>query len=495
MPGATQQAVFSEVVSDGTADFELVSHTPYEIFQPPLKPGEQYKQGDPKPGDLIDPEPIQLWRKKNQKYLAMALEPVDYDATASQPKFGAQNVKFEVPRQPHFMWHTYAKLSLPGLVGIYKDADGNTKVLKKELQPHWHDSIGFRAITSATLAVGGIQVMQTDARFNWIENKVEVSEGQQPGRAIGHFDTLTELQRWSRHPQTCHTLLPFPCSKDPGNAFPLCALGKHKIVVLLSFADRHKCYKLPEGVPKGVQVCARLEGVTDDDIESGKVVPEVLTNDHLTCVMESTMVYVDEEEIDLFKNNAFDQAITEVQRVDGQASYHNFSTRQQSDAVGVKIETVCKFASLVREYFIVVHTQENDDKNDYFNFGGFVAGKEDDEPYVMDPFRTLTLKFQNAERVGKRNAQYYSHQVGRVMHASGKNCEKYFIYNWSYAQDPNTIQFNGGANHSRIDDISWVGELDPRLFTPESSTVTMYVYARCANILRIDKGNLLRCFT
>ena len=91
--GATHQAVFAEMISDGSADKALVTKVPEDTS-------------------------VMFWKFTHSKYLPFSMEPVDWDASASQAKFGAQNVKYEVPRQGDLMWHTYAKLQLPGLLYV-----------------------------------------------------------------------------------------------------------------------------------------------------------------------------------------------------------------------------------------------------------------------------------------------------------------------------------------------------------------------------------------
>ena len=466
--GATSQAVFSELVSDGVADKALVTLDPEETS-------------------------VQLWRFTNEKHLPFALEPVEWDATSSQAKFGARNVKYEVPRQADLMWHTVAKVQLPGLAAVYKDDDGNVKVLRGSAAPYWHNAIGQRVLESVTLSVGGIQIITFDETYQWIWEEVASKPGQEMGEVIGKFDTVEEQQAWARRSHTCYTTLPLPNSTDPGNALPLCAMTFHKIFIDASFAARNKCVKLPAGAPRGVQICVRPDGVRDADIESGKFVLEPLNDNHLKCLMEATMVYFEEPERNLFTENVFEQCIVEVQQVSAQASFHGVAAGETTPPVRVKAE--CRFASMVREYFCVVRQQAKEDANDRYDFGGYVDGVEDGAPWTLDPIKNMTVKFQNASRVQSRPADYYRLVNVRHNHSNGKRAARNFIYGWSYAQNPESLQQSGGANHSRIDDISIEAELDARIFSPESPTAELLVYARATNLLRFTGGTLLRRFT
>jgi len=466
--GATHQAVFAEMISDGHADKALTTKNPDET-------------------NLI------FWKFTHSKYVPFSMEPVDWDASASQAKFGAQNVKYEIPRQGDLMWHTYAKLQLPGLVGVYRDADGSTKVLKGELAPYWHNAIGHRALQQVTLSVGGIQIVSFDETYQYIHEELMGKPGKRLGEAIGKFDTVQEQQTFARRSRTCYVPLPLPNNEHVGNVLPLCAMTFHKILIDATFAARQKCVVVPDGAPPGVQLCVRPDGVKDADIESGKVTCEPLNDNHLKNTFEATMVYLENAERDLFTNSVFEQLVTEVQQTSVQASFHGSVAGESTPPVKVKVPL--PFSNIVQEYLWVVRSQGKEDKNAHYDFGGYVDGVEDGFPETLDPIKEVAIKYANAPRVSSKPAQYFRLVQPRNFHAYGEKAAKSFIYNWSFAVDPEMEQASGGCNHSRVDDINLDVSLDARIFSPESPTAEIIVYARAKNLLRYKGGTLLRRFT
>lgn len=466
--GATHQAVFAEMISDGKADQALTTKNPDDSGQC-------------------------FWKFTHSKYMPFSMEPVDWDASASQAKFGAQNVKYEVPRQGDLMWHTFAKVQLPGLVGVYKDAEGNTKVLKAELSPYWHNAIGQRVLQNITLSIGGIQIVTFDETFQYIWEELAGKPGKRLGESIGKFDTVYEQQAYARRGHTCFVPLPLPNNDHVGNALPLCAMTFHKIVIDACFAPRSKCVVVPEGAPGGVQICVRPDGVRDADIESGKIVCEPLNDNHLKCTFEATMVYLENAERDLFTNNVFEQLVTEVQQTSTQASFHGAVAGESTPPVKVKVPL--PFSNIVQEYFWVVRTQAKEDRNSHYDFGGYVDGGEDGFPVTLDPIKEVSIKYANAPRVSPKSADYFRMVQPRLFHSNGARAEKQFIYNWSFAVDPEWEQASGGCNHSRVDDINMECALDARIFSPESPTAELLVWGRSKNLLRYRKGTLLRRFT
>jgi hypothetical protein len=127
--------------------------------------------------------------------------------------------------------------------------------------------------------------------------------------------------------------------------------------------------------------------------------------------------------------------------------------------------------------------------------GAEADGVEDGFPETLDPIKEVAIKYANAPRVSSKPAQYFRLVQPRNFHSYGEKAAKSFIYNWSFAVDPEMEQASGGCNHSRVDDINLDVSLDARIFSPESPTAEIIVYARAKNLLRYKGGTLLRRFT
>jgi hypothetical protein len=466
---ATHQAVFAEMISDGTADKAFTTKNPEDT-------------------DLF------FWKFTQSKYLPFSMEPVDWDASASQAKFGASNVKYEFPRQGDLCWHTYAKVFLPGLAGVYKDADGQTRVLKGEAAPHWHNAIGQRVLSNVTFSIGGIQIISVDDTYMYLQEEVSGKPGKRLGEAIGKFDTVKEQQTWARRGHWCYVPLPLPFNQSAGNALALCALTFHKLFLEANFASRSKCVILPHGAPSGVQICVRPDGVKDADIESGKVTLEPLNDNHLKCLFEATFVYLENAERDLFTQNVFEQCITEVQQTSTQASFHGSMAGESTPPVKVKVPL--PFSNIVQQYLWVVRTQASEDENKHYSFGGYIDGEEDDAPWQLDPFKEATIKYANAPRVGWKPAEYWRLVQPHYFASNAESMERKFVYMWSFSVDPEGDQPAGGCNHSRVDDINMELNLDARIFSPTSPTAEVIVWGVSKNLLRYNgNGTVLRRFS
>lgn len=466
---ATHQSVFAEMVSDGHADKAFTTKNPddVEVFR---------------------------WKWAHSKCLPFSMEPVDWDASASQAKFGASNVKYEFPRQGDLCWHTYAKVYLPGLAGVYRDADGTTKVLKGEAAPHWHNAIGQRVLSNITFSIGGIQIVSFDDTYMYIKEEIDSTPGKELGEAIGKFDSVKEQQTWARRGHWCYVPLPLFNNRGSENALPLCAMTFHKIFLEATFASRAKCVILPEGAPPGVQICVRPDGVKDADIESGRVTLEPLNDNHLKCLFEGTFVYLDNAERDLFTNTVFEQCIKEVQQTSTQASFHGALAGETTPPVKAKVPL--PFSNIVSRYHWVVRTQANEDSNKHYEFGGYTDGVEDGAPWQLDPFKEGTIKYANAPRVGTKPAEYFRLVQPHYFSSNGKKAARKFLYSWSFATNPQGDQPSGGCNHSRVDDINMELALDARIFSPTSPTAEIIVFGEAYNLIRYNgNGTILRRFS
>jgi hypothetical protein len=465
--GATTQAVFAEMVTTGAADKAIST-------------------------DKIDDTSITFWRFVHAKYAVFALEPVDFDASASQGRFGAKSVKYQFPKQGDLVWCTFAKVYVPGIAGLYNEG-GATKVLKGDAAPHWHNAIGQRVLSNVTFAVGGTQIISFDDTFMYIWEEISGKPGKQLGETIGKFDDVKTLQGWSKRGHWMYVPLPLPFTECSGNALPLASLQFHRVELELSFASREACVVLPPGAPAGTQICVRPDGTKDSDIESGAVRLDTLNDTHLQVAIEAMNVYVDDDERNKFINGQFEQCITEVQTVSAPVSYQG---KAVEGTAPVRVKVDLPFANMVQEYLWVVRTQAKEAANQHYSFGGYNDGGEDGgSGMTLDPLVSATIKYGNSQRVQTRDGSYFRLVTPWMCHSNAERAAKSFIYNWSYAVDPESEQPSGASNHSRIDGVSMELGLDARIFTAEHPTAEIIVYGRAKNSLRYKQGVIVRKFT
>lgn len=448
--GATHNAVFTELAARGHADKLLVCEN-------------------------IEESTVCFWRFIYEKYLPMALEPIDFDATASQARFGG-SAKYQFPRQGDLAWHTYAKISIPGLVGI-KD----NKVLRDADAPCYNNAIGYRLLKNVTLAIGGTVIDTVTDTFMYVWDALTGGANSFSKQMVGKFETLEEQRNWAKRSHTLWVPLPFSFCRDSGLALPIVALTFHQVVLEVDFCSRADAIINP----LGAQLYVRPDGLTDDAIDTGlsngslSLAP--LQEGDLHCNIESTYVYLENEERNMFGKNAFSSLFDELQVIPSQAYYAAPGATETTPSV--KHTTRLQFNNSVYEYIWVVRSEGRKNAN-YFDFSGPV---DKASGLVLDPVREATVKFANTPRVQTRPGAYFRLVQPYQYHKNPSSTNE-FIYVWSYAQDPESKHPTGGANHNRIDGVQLELALDPRIFSPENPNAEVLVFARSKNLNTFKYG-------
>ena len=453
--GATQNAVYTEMASTGEAEKILTAET-------------------------VEESDLTFWRFVHSKTTPFALEPVDFDATASQAKFGG-SAKFNVPRNGDLCWHVYAKISLPAIVGM---KDG--KVLKGTSAVSWTNAIGQALISSASLAIGNTVVDTLTDNFLFVWEELSGKPGKPLGEMIGKYETLEERQAFAKRSHDLYVPLPFSFTRDTGLALPIVALQFHPIVIELKYAARSGVIVNSEGA----KIYLRPNGVTDEEIESGMGL-SLLQDSDLGCTMEANFVYLETDERTKFAKGAFEQVVDEMQ-MQSQQAISNAATGTSESSPSVRSNMRLQLNNVVMEYIFFVQSQAKKDANEVFDFSGptdVATG------LPLDPIRDVTIKFNNSQRVQTRPGSFFRlvqpyQNHTRVPGDKGRS----FIYNWSYCVDPEDIQPTGGANHSRIDNVNIELSLDPRIFSPTAPTAEITLIGRNKNLLRYKFGMCTKRF-
>jgi len=453
--GATQNAVYTEMASTGEAEKILTAET-------------------------VEESDLTFWRFVHSKTTPFALEPVDFDATASQAKFGG-SAKYNFPRNGDLCWHVYAKIVIPALVAI---KDGS--VLRDEQAVSWTNAIGQALISSASLAIGNTVVDTLTDNYLYVWEELSGKPGKRLGEMIGKFDTLEERQAFAKRSHDLYVPLPFSFTRDTGLALPIVALQFHPIVMELDFASRSSVIVNPGGG----KVYVRPNGVTDDEIDAGLSL-SLLQDSDLTCTMEANFVYLETDERTKFAKGAFEQVVDEMQ-MQSQQAIANAATGTNESSPSVRANMRLQLNNVVMEYIFFVQSQAKKEANQVFDFSG---PTDPASGLLLDPIRDVTIKFNNSQRVQTRAGSYFRLVQPYQYHTNvpgdkGKN----FIYNWSYCVDPEDIQPTGGANHSRIDNVNIELNLDPRLFTPSAPTADITLIGRNKNLLRYKFGMCTKRF-
>jgi hypothetical protein len=453
--GATQNAVYTEMASTGEAEKILTAPT-------------------------VEESDVTFWRFVHSKTTPFALEPVDFDATASQAKFGG-SAKYNFPRNGDLCWQVYAKITLPAIVAI---KDG--RVLRDEEAVSWTNAIGQALISSASLAIGNTVVDTLTDNYLYVWEQLSAKPGKRLGEMIGKFDSVEERQQFAKRSHDLYVPLPFSFTRDTGLALPIVALQFHPVVMELKFAMR------PNVIvnPTGAKVYVRPNGVTDDEIDAGLSL-SLLQDSDLGCTMEANFVYLETDERTKFAKGAFEQVVDEMQ-MQTQQAIANAATGSAESSPSVRTNMRLQLNNVVMEYIFFVQSQLMKEANEVFDFSGPV---DPASGLKLDPIRDVTIKFNNSQRVQTRPGSFFRLVQPYQYHSNVPGDKgKDFIYVWSYCVDPEDIQPSGGANHSRIDNVNIELNLDPRMFSASAPTAEVTLIGRNKNLLRYKFGMATKRF-
>jgi len=111
--------------------------------------------------------------------------------------------------------------------------------------------------------------------------------------------------------------------------------------------------------------------------------------------------------------------------------------------------------------------------NEWFNFSADLG------PDPVAPLRKAVIRFEGTERFDEREERYFRLVVPWQRHTATPNS---FIYVYSFATDPESLQPTGTANFSRIDSATL------HIKTGQISDSQIVIYATNYNIFRIISG-------
>lgn len=455
----TTSAVLHEVMASGLQDATLTSATLEEAV-------------------------LTFWRFVYLKHTSFAIEPITFTHNGGSVAFGQQRVRFQFPRQADLAWATFAKVSIPGIVGLdTTNGTSNFTVLSGVNQePYWTNAIGQFIMQKTSFCVGSteVDVLENYQLFFWEE--LSGKPGKRLSEMIGKFDTVAMRQAQSRRSRVLYVPLPFYFTENTGLSLPIVSLQFHAIELHCQFAARADCVVKPADFPAtNADVYVRQDGLTNAEIEAATI-PTALADSDLNVEIETFGVYLDHDERSKFAHGQFEQSITETQYQPVTIS-ETVSSATETTAPKL-VSTRILFNHVVMQFIMAVRRKNAETSNDWFNFGGYSDPVSES---TLDPVKNICIKFNNQERVRQRPAQFFRLVVPWVVHT---NIPREFIYTWSFAIEPEDAQPTGGANLSRIDNVYIDLNIDKRIFLDGSDSATLLFTARNKNLLRFKYGLL-----
>lgn len=311
---------------------------------------------------------------------------------------------------------------------------------------NWVDAIGFAALHRVAYSIGG-QVI--DTLFCHYLNMWEELAGQ-PGKRleemIGHcpFPNRAELVAASQKNRRLYVPIPFEFARHSGNALPLVSIQFHSLCLHVTFNPLHKLIQVSDCDVVVVKTCDG-HPITDNDMRA---------------MVDTTYVYLDQEERDRFAVGCFTQLIPTVQHY------------QMTGNCSATLTANLNFNHACIEMFWAVQRQCQVVANNTFDYSG---------AWGRDPITRAKLLVNNLTRFD-REAEYFR-LVQPYQHHT--NIPRSFIYNYSFSIHPEDCQPGASLNWSKIDNIEFSVCLQDAI---ASTQVNMYLFSRVWNLVKYKLG-------
>jgi len=370
-----------------------------------------------------DPD-ITYFEQVYKKHTKFALETLDNVFNNKYVNFG-DTIRGTIERRGDIIRNIYFRIQL------------------SELSPSvgYTDSIGNALIEYADLIIGGQVVQRINGEYMEIFNQMFVDESQQTGitATVGSTGTRTGLVS-SPLPRTFFLNLPFYFRRDDPLSIPLCALTRQEVEVEIKLRPLEQLV---------VQVAP------------GTPPPQNATI--LKASLPVEYVFLQEDEIAYYKNKRIEHTITQLQR-------HSETVESNVNTVQFRLP----FINPAKEIYIVIQNKSNvaPDQNDWFNYTN--EGQHQ--------LTSLQLDFNNETYLDPEVADTLFLYALQPMSRHTRVPDIY-LYNYSFALDPENYRPTGQVNMSRIQN-----KLLTLNLTPSTDEREIRIYAKSYNILRIENG-------
>ena len=458
---------------------------------------------------LIQNPNITFWRFRFMRYTNFALESVEQQWSSGGRSLN-EKVSLRLNRNGDLVYYMYVKINLPALANVVQ-ADGCYKgfeIVNSEDDvcviggsgdavaandgcngatqvPRYTNAVGQAAIQEASVTVGGqtLDTLYSDYLYMWEE--LSGKPGKHLGEMIGKAKTKSLAEYWTKFARTLYVPLPFFFTMTSGTVLPLVSLQFHDVKVNVTFnslehiiVNYNACF---DGTPSKTVVRAPKVNGRLAPITKNSSLPAVQSSD-ITSSLEVTYVYLDTDERTKFAEGAFEQLISQNQRLVTSLT----SAKQQR----VRLD----FNHCLIELIWAVRKCSAVTEKSHFDYSGKV------EPVTggnQDPVESISLKLNNQSRFCKTEGRYFR-LVQPYQHHT--NVPESYVYCYSFALNPEDSQPSGALNASRIDNITVELDLDPELFKDHSSPssgppggkaeecVDLIIHARNWNIFRLKNG-------
>ena len=413
--------------------------------------------------------------KRHTKFATQTVE-VPFEQAAH---FGEQ-VRTKIPRTGDLIKEIYVRVTLPELdQDIVKDYDPvQQEFVGVKTYPTYCDSIGNAMLRRVDLAIGGQTISSINGEYMEIYNDMFVSKSQgtalesMTGRSysvdgIGPasnvvYRTENGFSANGAFPRTFITPLRFWNTNEPGLAIPLVSLYKQEVEIIIELEEIERL------------VISKLFDIKDHLKTDAQLGGTPIHIENMSLLVE--YVQLSDEEVDYFQKAPMRYTISQIQGIET-------TVQKGEDFTTFPKQIRTNFMNPVKEFYIITQDDTNRSRNtgivstltnDYFNFKNSLG---------TDHLKSLELLFNNNTRIDKEIATGFYLRTVQPLQSHTKVPNR-FIYNYSFALDPEMYSPTGQVNMSRIKDVLFNLYLNPSL----GKDVNIRMYVKNYNVLVIQEG-------
>lgn len=432
-----------------------------------------------------------FWAWEHKPHAPFGFEHALIEAMGGNPvAFNSSDVKFRIPPAADGVWKGAFAAQLPGLVGVYRDEEGELRVARGADQPHWVNFAALNLIKSTKLyTADGTELLSRPREADFVKEVCNTPSDR--AMPVGSFafltpegdDDVAALQAHSRAPRTVYRELGFSHNDFTGLVFRNAAVYLAKAGYQVDFEAKEKMVRVPEGAPK-MTVCVRPRGATDADIEAGRVRVAELSDNDLKCRLELKVVILTEPERDEWTKKAFTQIVSDVKMYRKKV---NAPAVGEFDDATLEYEYRLMGSHVTTHYSVLARPSAKDKANQPFHFWG---SRDAESGLVEPPIRSMGIDFNNSERLKPREAAYFTNWEHR-QHSACVPPRNIPIYGYHLCVDPQAPDHTGGPDHKIIEGVNFRMLIESSCFRT-SSFVEVFVLLWGMAAIRYCAGGLRR---
>ena len=378
---------------------------------------------------LTDQPEITYFKDGYKRYTNFSVSQIEQQFNSSVG-YG-RKITAVVSRNGDLINEMYFMLTLSALV--------NTGAAGLGDQVYWTNSVGHAIIEFVEVEIGGHRFDRHQGDFMEIWETLSHPPDKGLGELVGFFTNTDDLVDFSSRDQTLFIPIRFWYNRFHAQALPLIALQYHEVRINIKLRNRSELV-IEEG------------GALSPDVGGGGEI--------LDAKLLVNYVYLDTHERRMFAQQPHEYLIDQLQ----------FTGAEAKPSGKTRFNIPLFFNHPTQELIWVLQKQTEIDNNRWFNYEGLTAGQ--------DGLVEAKIQLNGHDLFQEREAKYFR-MVQPLEHHT--RIPDKFIYDYSFALDPEDLRPSGSVNLSRIDNVTLVLET-------EDYQGEIRIYARSKNVMKIISG-------